>query len=158
MVNWNNVEEIRQKIKQYKEKVSILIEYGFNKNNLNENHQEFLFEYLCISNKSEIICEVIGFFLNSGLDINCTDSEGKNLLFKYIEYSVPNKFVLKFLVHAGINLNHTCKKGNNRLLHYLSKITYGFLPYLSFDTILNAGIFDINAVNFCKENLLHIYL
>ena len=66
--------------------------------------------------------------------------------------------MLKFLVDAGINLNHTCKKGNNRLLHYLSKITYGFLPYLSFDTILNAGIYDINSVNFCKENLLHIYL
>ena len=80
------------------------------------------------------------------------------MLFKYLEQKDLKEFVVKFLIDAGINLNQTCNLGNNLLLHYLSNLGEDQLSKTIFNTILNAGIYDINAVNNCKENLLHNYL
>ena len=105
-------------------------------------------------------CEFIRFFVKSGIDINCRYSKGQNILHKYLNYCYADENGTLLILNAGIDVNQTCDQGNNPLLHYLSKPWWSRSNRFSeslFNTIFNAGIDNINAVNHCKDNLLHVY-
>ena len=62
-----------KKIETYKDKVNILVESGFKINNLSDRKQNVLHTYLCkySNDTSEMIHEIINFFVKKGVNVNC---------------------------------------------------------------------------------------
>ncbi len=83
--------------------------------------------------------------ISQGVDINCTDKQGKNALMYSIE--LRDKEIIEFLIANGININHCDHDGRNALFYY-SEADYNNIQYL-----IEKGI-DYKKVDNTGDNIL----